>query len=214
MAQRNIYSGTMTLKSDAELLKVIGNPKSFLPEAREAAINELTNRQFESVEFHGLKTAFNQEKQEIETAKKAQERHIEIPEHKPQSITKASYFIYASIAVGLLKSFFAKDVIGVSILESPTHLVIFLITIGVTALFGYMIGLGKNWARITFLTVFIFGLIGLPFTLPKEFAASSVYGLLTIGQYVLQLAALVLLFGRTTKAWYNAKPKITTPNTH
>ena len=202
----------MTSKSDAELLKIIGNQKSFLLLAREAAILELDNRQFQSEEFQSLKSTFYSEKEIAEQAIKANEKTVEVPEHKPKNITTASYLIYGSIPLGFLKALFSKGVIGVSILESPLYLLVFVATIAVTALFGYFIGLGKNWARITLLIVFVLGLFGLPVTIPNEFRVAPLYGLATVGQYGLHMAAIILLFGRTTSAWIEKGKETTNPN--
>jgi len=74
--------------------------------------------------------------------------------------------------------------------------------LGIMWFFIYMIGKGRNWARITFLVLFI---IGIPFAilpLLQSLAANPISGLLGIGQTVIQVIALVFLFQKPSSAWF------------
>lgn len=79
-----------------------------------------------------------------------------------------------------------------------------LITPGVFAigwLIIYMIGKGKNWARIISLVGFI---LGMPFViLLLAFSAPNpIYGFLGLGQMVLPLIALIFLFQKSSSDWF------------
>jgi len=68
---------------------------------------------------------------------------------------------------------------------------------------------GRNWARITFLVLYIVGtLISIPmlFMVPHSIVDVGVY----IIQAVLQLAALIMLFSQNARPWFRP---ITTPDT-
>jgi hypothetical protein len=119
----------------------------------------------------------------------------------PEKVGTAVKLLYATLGIGVLRS----------IMEASRHaqkaslgFVIFVsvFVLGITCLFIYKIGRGRNWARITFLVLFI---IGLPFSilpLLKSLAANPVSGLLGIAQIAIQLIALVFLFQKTSSYWF------------
>jgi hypothetical protein len=85
----------------------------------------------------------------------------------------------------------------------PAMLIIFAL-IGINWYMFHMIGKGKNWARVTFLALFI---IGVPFQVfsfqysLNMFATLSV--LLRIGHMVIQVVAIALLFQKPSNAWFS-----------
>jgi hypothetical protein len=83
----------------------------------------------------------------------------------------------------------------------------FTLTVQVTtflflAWLTYKIWRGRNWARITFLALY---LVGLPFSIPTVrglFSASVTVGCITVLQTILQLAAIYLLFAKPGSNWF------------
>jgi hypothetical protein len=66
----------------------------------------------------------------------------------------------------------------------------------------FMIGRRRNWARITFLVLFLLGFIPAVPALIGAFDISVVSGLLGVSQVVFQVAALVLLFVKDSSEWF------------
>ena len=76
--------------------------------------------------------------------------------------------------------------------------------LGIMLWLVYMIAKGRNWARITFLVLF---LVGLPWSIPALLSSFSAYpfsAILGISQILLQVVALVLLFGAEARHWFTA----------
>ncbi|MXW81585.1 MAG: hypothetical protein F4Z57_21880 [Gemmatimonadetes bacterium] len=74
--------------------------------------------------------------------------------------------------------------------------------LGIMWFFILMIGKGRNWARITFLVLFI---IGTPFSvlpLMQSLAANPISGLLGIVQIIIQIVAIVFLFQKPSSDWF------------
>ena len=119
---------------------------------------------------------------------------------KPKAAQKAVVFLYVSLALSLLQI----------VLEPPGHVhwPIFLPMFGV--LFGFaillivMISRGRNWARITFLILFLVGLIPRCISLVHSLSVTSFSYLVQVAQLVSEIAALVLLFSRESSEWFKA----------
>ena len=65
-----------------------------------------------------------------------------------------------------------------------------------------MTGQGRNWARITFLVLFILGLLMHPFMLWMEFHRSPMSAYVSIAVIVIQMYAVLLLFRPPARAWF------------
>jgi hypothetical protein len=100
--------------------------------------------------------------------------------------------MYVDLGIGVLRSLTAIS--SISLDNSKLlgfGILVALASIGISCLFIYMIGKGKNWARITFL---VLNIINIPFTFPFE--------LFDIVQLVVVTAAVVLLFQETSSNWF------------
>jgi hypothetical protein len=78
----------------------------------------------------------------------------------------------------------------------------------IVGLLVWKISQGKNWARITYLVLCLFGL---PLYLSFVRAAigrSTALVVLTVLQALMQLAALFLIFVTQTKDWFKASAKV------
>ena len=92
---------------------------------------------------------------------------------------------------------------------APLGFVLFVgfATLAVLLFFTTMIGKRRNWARITFLVLFI---IGVPFSilpLLQSLAKTPISGILGIAQAVLQVVALVFLFQGISSEWFRSPKK-------
>src|SRR3989344_996282 len=113
--------------------------------------------------------------------------------NKPDSVSTALTLLWISLAVGVLNSIinFSNSVDLAQGYGSGFVIFVTLFTLAFTAFFIYMIGEGKNWARITFLVLFI---IGIPFSvLPAIIllVTNPVSAMLSAGISILQLIALI-----------------------
>ncbi len=120
----------------------------------------------------------------------------------PKKVKQASNLIYISLAIGLVKSVLYETMTSQNILSQPRGLSIAVITIIILAYFGFEIGKGKNWARITFLVLFIIGMIPYPFYLINEFKMSPIIAIVSISQMLIQLYILIILFTGESKEWF------------
>ena len=120
---------------------------------------------------------------------------------KPQPVATAVNLLWASLAVGLV-----KVLMDFSHLDSqaPAAFTTFIL-IFTFALIGFLIfkiSAGRNWARITFLVLFVLGMLPtLPIVL-GEFSRSAVVGALSMAQIGLQAYALFLVFTNPGSAWF------------
>lgn len=131
--------------------------------------------------------------------------------NKPDSVSTALILLWISIAIGVIRSVMEfSNSLGLATASGfGSGYVIFvtLFTFAFIAFFIYMIGKGKNWARITFLVLFI---IGIPFSvLPAIYSliTNPVSGMLGAGQTILQLIALVFLFQKPSSDWFKSMKK-------
>ena len=82
----------------------------------------------------------------------------------------------------------------------------FAIILGLMLWLIWMIGRGRNWARITYLILF---LLGLPFSIGPLVQSFSLFPLsasIGLAQMLLQIVALVLLFTGAARRWFSAPP--------
>lgn len=124
---------------------------------------------------------------------------------RPMEVTRAVQLLLCSLVIGL-----ATSVIRVTQLVSGTSLVITLLVViaffGLYLLFIMKISAGRNWARIVFLLLVLFGL---PFAAPTylaELRKSVPSGSLSILVAILQLVGTGLLFSRSSNLWFR-RPK-------
>ena len=120
---------------------------------------------------------------------------------KPQAVVTAINLLWAALAVGLVKML--MDFSNLSVV-APAAFTSFVV-IFTFALIGFLIlriSAGRNWARITFLVMFIIGVLpALPMVL-SEFSRSAVVGALSVAQTGLQVYALFLLFTQPGSSWF------------
>lgn len=120
---------------------------------------------------------------------------------KPQPVVTAVNLLWASLAVGVVKMLMDfSNLSGVAPAAFTNFILIF--TFALIAFLVFKISSGRNWARITFLVMFIIGVLPtLPIVL-DEFSRSAVVGALSVAQIGLQVFALFLLFTQPGSNWF------------
>jgi hypothetical protein len=125
---------------------------------------------------------------------------------RPKKVTDAVRIIYVTLGIGVLRS--GLEATANSERTGVTVGFLMFATLGIMAIATWiilMIGRRRNWARITFLILFLSGLIPSLQMLTTSFAINPVSGLLGIGQVVLQAIALVYLFHKDASDWFRHK---------
>ncbi len=120
---------------------------------------------------------------------------------RPAKIGQAVMLLYVTLGIGVLRS-----IMETSRLAQGTSVgfVLFIgfAVLGVMWFFIYMIGKGRNWARVTFLVLFILGVPLAVLPLLQSLAANPFSGLLGIAQTVILIVALVFLFQKPSSNWF------------
>ena len=122
---------------------------------------------------------------------------------KPQSVIMGAKLLYAAIIVSFLRGIVVTPQIGAAenIPAASVLLVLFFLS-ATLWFFVYKIAQGRNWARILYLILFVLGNGFTIFPLIASVAKHPVSGLLGIGQAVLELIGMVMLFSVTSNQWF------------
>jgi hypothetical protein len=127
---------------------------------------------------------------------------------RPKKVQNAVTILYVTLGIGIVRAVIEASanaqMAGVGFLIFITVLV-FAVMVFLIA----MIGRGRNWARITFLVLFLLGLLPSILPLIRSFKLSPISGILGLAQMVLQVVALVFLFQQESSVWFRAKPAVT-----
>ena len=119
----------------------------------------------------------------------------------PLKTAYAVRLLWISLIFGIIRAIFeiinVEETIGVIIGVS-----IALPIIAIVALLIYMIGKGRNWARITFLVLFILGLFsGIP-AIVISVITDPLFTVLRLGEIIPAGIGLILLFRSTSSNWF------------
>lgn len=123
---------------------------------------------------------------------------------RPIEVTRAVRFLLASLAIGLMASAIhvAQRVSGAPLIFV---LLIVIAFFGVYLFLVSKISAGRNWARIVFLALVLFGL---PFAIPTymaELRRSILSGSVSILVTILQLIGTYLLFTKQSNLWFRTR---------
>lgn len=129
------------------------------------------------------------------------------PIERPSAVKNAYRLICISLAIGIVRGLI--NVLDPAISHDPTFSLITLVI--VFTFIGFIaakINEGVNWARYTFLVLFILGLYVEVLTLSSALTGGEFTGYVILAQIGLQFAALLLMFGQPASHWFyrNAKP--------
>jgi len=125
---------------------------------------------------------------------------------KPSTVVRAVKLLWAALLVGPLKLAVDFSFVDFSFLETtgPLNFLVSVLLV-VTAVLAFLISkisAGRNWARITFLVIFILGFVPGLSLVGAEFDRSVLVGILSIAQTALSLYALFLIFTQPGSAWF------------
>lgn len=126
-------------------------------------------------------------------------QEVKIAPSKPEKVSLAVNLLYASLGISVLAIFVQAAQAPASL--SAFFVVIPLITLSIMGFLFYMIDKGKNWARITYLVLTILGAFSI-FTTISNFSQAPLQNSIGIGNWVLQITALVLLFQTPSSMWF------------
>ncbi|MFZ0052817.1 MAG: hypothetical protein WAK96_13660 [Desulfobaccales bacterium] len=139
---------------------------------------------------------------------------------RPKRVLVAITLLYAALGIGVTRILFelysGSPITGPPWLMTMANrtgiawllpIVVILsgfVTITLFLVIIYLIGQGKNWARIIFLVLWIVGILLFLSAIPlgRFLAASPISGMFALLQYVLQVVALVLLFQNESSRWF------------
>ena len=109
--------------------------------------------------------------------------------------------LWISLGLGVVRSAWEMPA---QVEQNSLGFVIFVIafTFLFTGFFIWRIDRGKNWARITYLVLFILGAPFSIYLLFKSIAFEPISDLISVVQFVLQIIALVFLFLKNSTAWF------------
>ena len=128
----------------------------------------------------------------------------------PNKVSMAVTLLWIVIAVGVISSTFnfssSLEIANASGLGLGWLIFTLYFTFLLLAFFVWKIGQGKNWARITYLILFI---IGVPFTIYSYLTSvvSMLSIILGIAGMIVQIIALVFLFQKQSSDWFNSKTR-------
>ena len=126
------------------------------------------------------------------------------PQEDPPSLLVAAVnLIYVTLALGVLR-FLLEFSRMTRTADASFVVTVSLVGFGVSGGLAYMIGRGRNWARLVFTALFV---IGLPFSvtpLLESLQYSLFSGLLGVAQVVAQAVALVFLFNGEVTSWFKS----------
>jgi hypothetical protein len=128
-----------------------------------------------------------------------------VPRPRPKEVSLATTLFWISLGAGVINLALQFDYLKTQ--ASPAFIAgVGIVTIAVTALLIYFISTGHNWARITFLLLFLAGAIaGIP-ELLATFDRSVLSGLVSLAQWILQIAGLYLVFLGPGAKWFARSP--------
>jgi hypothetical protein len=125
---------------------------------------------------------------------------------KPQTVSLGVNLLWVSLAISVIASALDPTQIMHKSQSIPVLAVVVLLTLlAVMALLTYKISAGRNWARITFLVLFLFSVAPSLSVLPALLHVSLVAGITNILQSALQLIALVLVFTPSANPWFKKR---------
>jgi hypothetical protein len=121
---------------------------------------------------------------------------------RPSQVTKAVYILYFSLGLVTIRAFLDLSISGGKFSEG----IAVLVQLPLFALLYYVIGKGKNWARITFCVLTFLGILLFAVQFLKDPPGSNLLSFsklsLDIAGMVLDLIALVLLFQPVSSEWF------------
>jgi hypothetical protein len=123
--------------------------------------------------------------------------------HKPASIVAAKNILYAVLFLSILNWALGWWTTTMYDPAPAQSIVILVVTVGITFALIKCIGLGKKWARVVLLVLFLLGLVVYPWAFAALLKANIVVAVLSLLVTTLQFIALYFLFSRASTQWFD-----------
>jgi hypothetical protein len=104
-------------------------------------------------------------------------------------------------ALGIASPWLSQSSLSATAPDASIFLVFFF-TFSLLGFLIFKIASGKNWARITFIIMFVIGMLPTVSFVLGEFSRSLFVGALSVAQIGLQSYAIFLLFSQPGSAWF------------
>lgn len=124
---------------------------------------------------------------------------------KPKKVSFAINIIIISLVLGFINSIISQLTTNLKNYSSGEGLFITILTLAIMIFFVYKINARKKWAMTTYLVLSILGFLALPFTLITLFLSNLIVGIISSIQTILQIIALVMLYSKESREWFNIK---------
>lgn len=130
---------------------------------------------------------------------------------RPSKVAIAVKLLYLTLGIGIIRSAIE---FSHQAEQSSAKFVLFvmLFTFAFMSFFIHMIGKGKNWARITFLVLFIIGIPLSVLPMIQSLTHNPISGILGLVQSLLQVVAMVALFQNESSSWFKTIKQMKTQN--
>ena len=125
---------------------------------------------------------------------------------RPHNVNIAIALLWTSLVVGVIG--FVVNVKLLYIIAMGGYativaaIVYFICINAAMAVLIVLISKGKNWARMTMLVFYIYGLLRYAMTFSGEHSSLTLLGLLAVAQALLQLIAYYFLFTKPGSVWF------------
>ena len=123
--------------------------------------------------------------------------------HKPSSIIAAINILYATLFLGIINWAIGQWGTNVHPGSTAEAVIVLLVTLGIIFTLIKMVGLGKKWARVVLLLLFVLSLLVFRWSLGPLFKSNMLVGVLSVFEALLQAVALVFLFSQASTQWFN-----------
>src|SRR5450631_3800955 len=123
--------------------------------------------------------------------------------HKPAAIVAAKNIIYTTMFIGVLAWAVFKWSAVMPDQTNSEGIIIVVVNLVIQYLLAWQIGLGRQWARMVYLVIFILGLAGLCYMIPI-LKSNILFATLCLLQIILQLLALKFLFSQKSTLWFKS----------
>jgi hypothetical protein len=125
---------------------------------------------------------------------------------RPRQVGFAIILLYIVLTIGVVRTI-ADASATVEMTGIAFMLLVLVLVFGTTLTLIMMISNGKNWARITFLILFVLGFVPAILGLLRFASNRPISALLGLAQIILQLIALIFLFQPEPSDWFRDRSK-------
>lgn len=120
----------------------------------------------------------------------------------PKTVELAVLFTFLAIMTGMTEFILELAGIGQQTIEMENYEMTAIIGFAINFVFMILFLKKQNWARILFTVFFFLGLLALVPIVKEEFKSDLIGAFSSILQTVFELAAIMLLFSKTSNTWF------------